>query len=53
MIDVQVEYDNVEKPNIDENWVSSICENIFLDSKVNEAFITIIFSNDYKLRKFK
>ena len=53
MIDVQVEYDNVEKPNIDENWVSSICENIFLDSKVNEAFITIIFSNDYKLRKLK
>ena len=53
MIDVQVEYDNVEKPNIDENWVSSICENIFLDRKVNEAFITIIFSNDYKLRKLK
>ena len=27
--------------------------NIFLDNKANEASITIIFSNDYKLRKLK
>ena len=53
MITVQLEYDDVEKPDIDENWVRSICENILMDSKQNEASITFIFSNDYKLRKLK
>ena len=53
MIDVQVEYDNVEKPDINVNWIKSICENIFVDNKENEGSITIIFSNDYKLRKLK
>ena len=53
MITVQIEYDDAEKPDIDENWVRSICENIFVDSKENKASITIIFSNDYKLRKLK
>ena len=53
MITVQLEYDNTEKPDIDENWVRSICENIFVDSKGNKTSITIIFSNDYKLRKLK
>ena len=53
MITVQIEYDDAEKPDIDENWVRSICENIFVDSKGNKASITIIFSNDYKLRKLK
>ena len=47
MITVQLEYDDVEKPDIDENWVRSVCKNIFMDSKENEASITIIFSNDY------
>ena len=53
MITVQIEYDDAEKPDIDENWVRSICENIFVDSKGNKTSITIIFSNDYKLRKMK
>ena len=53
MITVQIEYDDAEKPDIDENWVRSICENIFVDSKENKTSITIIFSNDYKLRKLK
>ena len=53
MITVQIEYDDAEKPDIDENWVRSICENIFVDSKGNKTSITIIFSNDYKLRKLK
>ena len=53
MITVQLEYDDVEKPDIDENWVRSVCKNIFMDSKENEASITIIFSNDYKLRNLK
>ena len=53
MITVQLEYDDVEKADIDKNWVRSICENIFVGSKGNKASITIIFSNDYKLRKLK
>ena len=53
MITVRLEYDNTEKPDINENWIRSICENMFVDSKENEASITIIFSNDYKLRKLK
>ena len=53
MINVQLEYDNVEKPNIDENWIRSVCENILMDSNQDEASITFIFSNDDKLRKLK
>ena len=53
MITVRLEYDSTEKPNIDENWVRSVCENILMDSNQNEAFITFIFSNDDKLRKLK
>ena len=53
MITVQLEYDDAEKPEIDENWVRSVCKNIFMDSNENEASITIIFSNDYKLRNLK
>ena len=53
MITVQLEHDDVEKPDINESWIRSICGNIFVDSKENEASITIIFSNDNKLRKLK
>ena len=53
MITVYLEYDNVEKPDIDENWIRSICENILKDNNQPEAVITIIFSNDSKLRKLK
>ena len=53
MITVQLEYDNIEKPDIDENWVRSVCENILMDSNQDEASITFIFSNDDKLRKLK
>ena len=53
MITVQLEYDDVEKPNIDENWIRSVCENILMDSNQDTASITFIFSNDYKLRKLK
>ena len=53
MITVRLEYDNTEKPDIDENWVRSVCENILMDSNQNEASITFIFSNDDKLRKLK
>jgi len=53
MITVQLEYDNTEKPDIDENWVRSVCENILRDSNQDEASITFIFSNDDKLRKLK
>ena len=53
MITVRLKYDNTEKFNIDENWVLSVCENILMDSNQDEASITIIFSNDDKLRKLK
>ena len=53
MIIIRLEYDNTEKPDIDEKWVRSICENILMDSNQNEASITFIFSNDDKLRKLK
>ena len=53
MITVQLEYDDVEKPNIDENWIRSVCENILMDSNQDKASITFIFSNDYKLRMLK
>ena len=53
MISVRLEYDNTEKPDINENWVRSVCENILMDSNQDEASITFIFSNDDKLRKLK
>ena len=53
MITVYLEYDNVEKPDIDENWIRSICENILKDNNQPEAVVTIIFSNDSELRKLK
>ena len=53
MITVRLEYDNVEKPDIDENWIRSICENILKDNNQAEATIMIIFSNDSQLRKLK
>ena len=53
MITVQLEYDNVEKPDIDENWIQRICENILKDNNQPEAVVLIIFSNDSKLRKLK
>ena len=53
MITIRLEYDNTEQPNIDENWVRSVCENILMDNNQDEASITFIFSNDDKLRKLK
>ena len=53
MITVQLEYNDTEKPDINENWVRSVCENILMDSNHDEASITFIFSNDDKLRKLK
>ena len=53
MITIQLEYDDVEKPKIDVDWIYSVCENILMDSNHDKASITFIFSNDYKLRKLK
>ena len=53
MITIQLEYDNVEKPKIDVDWIHSVCENILMDSNHDKASITYIFSNDDKLRKLK
>ena len=53
MITIQLEYDNVEKPKIDVDWIHSVCENILMDSNHDKASITYIFSNDDKLRNLK
>ena len=53
MITIQLEYDDVEKPKIDVDWIHSVCKNILMDSNHDKASITFIFSNDYKLRKLK
>ena len=51
MITVNLKYDDAEKPKINDNWIQSICEKIFMDCKKNMVTITIIFSNDLQLRK--
>ena len=53
MINIQLEYDQMDKPNIDDRWIQSVCEIILNDNKHDEASITIIFSNDLKLNKLK
>ena len=53
MIKIQLKYDHVEKPTLDEKWIQSICETILQDNKHDAATITIVFSNDSKLRKLK
>ena len=53
MITIQLEYDDVERPKIDTNWIHSVCKNILMDSNHDKASITFIFSNDDKLRKLK
>ena len=53
MITVQLESDGVNLPNIDRDWISGICKNIFKDFEHSKAAVTIIFSTDLKLRKLK
>jgi rRNA maturation RNase YbeY len=53
MIIIQLEYDHVLKPPLDDRWIQSVCETILQDNKHDSATITIVFSNDSKLRKLK
>ena len=53
MINIQLAYHHAEKPNIDNKWIQSVCETILNDNNHKKASITIIFSNDIKLRKLK
>ena len=53
MINIQIEYNRVEKPSLDEKWIRTICKTILNDYGHDEATITIIFSNDSKLHKLK
>ena len=48
-----MEYDDVEKPDIDKKWICNICENILIENNQPEAAVTIIFSNDSQLQKLK
>ena len=53
MITIQLEGDGVDFHNIDEDWLSGICNNILKDFEHKKADLTIIFSNDITLRKLK
>ena len=53
MINIQLEYDQVKIPPLDKNWIQTICKTILNDNRHDEANITIVFSNDSKLRKLK
>jgi len=53
MINVQLEYDNMEKHPLNEKWIQSVCKTILNDNSHNKASITFVFSNDSKLRKLK
>ena len=53
MITIQVEYDKIDHPAFDESWIHTVCQSILNDKGHDKAAITIIFSNDSKLRKLK
>ena len=53
MIKIQIEYDNIDKSFIDEEWIYFICKTICNNKGHNSAQINIIFSNDSKLNKLK
>ena len=53
MIIVKIEFDQVNKFSIHNNWIQTLCQTILNDNGHNEATITIIFSNDSKLCKLK
>ena len=53
MIEINYEYDKVNKDLVDENWTYNISQIILEENGHNEAQITIIFSNDLKLHKFR
>ena len=53
MITVCLEYDDAENPDINENWIQRVCENILKDNNQHDASVLIIFSNDLQLVKLK
>ena len=53
MISVQLIYDMEETADLDDDWLNSTCKNILNDKDQNTADISIILTNDKKLRKLK
>ena len=53
MISVQLIYDMEEIADIDDDWLNNTCKNILNDKDQNTATISIILTNDKKLRKLK
>ena len=53
MITVSFYYDKVDTNLVDEDWATSISKIIFQHNNHNVANISIIISNDTKLRKLK
>jgi len=53
MISVQLIYDMEETADLDDDWLNNTCKNILNDKDQNTATISIILTNDKKLRKLK
>ena len=53
MISVQLIHDLKEISNLDNDWLNCICNNILNDNNQDTATISIILSNDEKLRQLK
>ena len=53
MINVQLLYDMEETVDLDDGWLNSTCTNILNDNNQDTATISIILSNDEKLRQLK
>ena len=53
MIYINLEYDYFQSIQINENWIKKICKMIMIENGHIDASITIIFSDDEKLRKLK
>ena len=53
MINVQLLYDMEERVDLDDGWLNNTCTNILNDNNQYTATISIILSNDEKLRQLK
>ena len=53
MINIQLVYDIKESADLDDGWLQTVCQNILQDNHHINGDITLIISEDKKLRKLK
>lgn len=53
MINIQLVYDIKESADLDDEWLQTVCQNILQDNHHINGDITLIISEDKKLRKLK